>query len=251
MKKAIFILSFLSTMLFMTSCLDDKNNSYTDATFVYVDRADDGTAFGKKISSMGVYGNMTIVCPEIKGEDVGNIKVMTYSWDESYGVQNLTKNGEEFVADKVVANGKTVTVEKTILNTTQLPEMEEHNSVLEITHPIYADNKIYMNDYWIFQYAYKASKDQNGKLYFYLREIDPENPNKIDIDIDLVIEGAKSDKDETESKGDAIAVDMKPLRAMLEQGGSTEKKEVEVQFHYYKDNEPQNSSRTYKLTIGE
>jgi hypothetical protein len=50
MKKSILFLTLIVTALFMTSCLGEVSNNYSDTTFVYIESDDVGTVFGKTFS---------------------------------------------------------------------------------------------------------------------------------------------------------------------------------------------------------
>lgn len=235
MKKTIFIFSILVAGLFMTSCLGEVSNSYTDSSFVYIEMSDDGTMFGKTISPYShtrliTHSNMIMMNP-------GSIKVMNYNWEESYGTTTMRLDGDTFHADNVNLSGEPADISNVTLRMTELPEIGDPNDFIEILPPIYADNKDFMGDKWIFQYAYKARKGENAVVEFYKRNDDEENGDKIIIDINITLVGTP-DGTATEDRADAIALNMSPLRYEYEGTSQTETKRLEVQFKYLVNGQP-------------
>lgn len=252
MKKLILFLSVISFALLVTSCIDEGGNNYTDSTYVYIDMSDNGVMYGKTISP---YTNMRFITnPNMTAMIPGEIKVMSYSWDEEYGTTALSISGETVQADNVRLAGESfeLKIEPLIMDI-EAPEVEEPKKFLEIAAPLYADNKEFMNDNWIVQYAYEAGKDQIANVEFYKREGETIVGNNIIIavDVHLTLTGP-SEGTALEPKASAIALNMSQLRAEYEESSDSSTKNLKVEFYYYLKglDGKQKSQQTYSLTIG-
>jgi orotate phosphoribosyltransferase len=106
MKKSILFLTLIVTALFMTSCLGEVSNNYSDTTFVYIESDDVGTVFGKTFSIYSpariiTSSNMAMMMP-------GTFKIMSYSWDEQNGTKPLSVGGQTINADLVSTGGSSL-----------------------------------------------------------------------------------------------------------------------------------------------
>lgn len=247
MKKVILILSIIGTALFMTSCLGEVSSNYVDSTFVYVEFSDEMKMFGKTISP--VSPSRLITNPDMLLLNPGSINVMTYSWDEANRHTTLNKGGESFYADNVQISGEIAEITKKTVNMNEMPEIEEPVSFLEVAPPLYADNKEFMGDLWIFQYAYEARKGEVAYVEFYKRDDASESGDKIIIDINLTM-GGNPEGTTYERNVDALALNMSPIRNAYQGSSQTATKKLEIEFHYYLNNQPQ-PSQIYRLTVAE
>lgn len=246
MKKSILFLTLIVTALFMTSCLGEVSNNYSDTTFVYIESDDVGTVFGKTFSIYSpariiTSSNMAMMMP-------GTFKIMSYSWDEQNGTKPLSVGGQTINADLVQITSDVIDVRQTMLRMSQLPEIENPKEFLEIAPPLYADSREFMDDNWIFQYSYEVPKGQSAYVKFYKRDDDPDS-DEIKIDLNITYTGT-ADGATLEKKTDFLAVDMSQLRSMYEGTSSTETKKLNIKFIYHqKDRNEPVESQIYTLTV--
>ena len=246
MKKSILFLTLIGAVLFMTSCLGEVSNNYTDTTFVYLDNDDVGTIYGKTISLYSpsriiTANNMAMMSP-------GTFKIMSYSWDEQNGTKQLNVDGQSIPADVVQLTSDVVDVRQTTLRMTQLPEIEDPKEFLEIAPPVYADSREFMGDNWIFQYSLEVPKGQSAFVEFYKRD-DVVDSDVIKIDVNISYTGTP-DGATLEKKTEFLALNMSQLRTMYEGTSSTETKKLNIKFVYnLKDRDEAVESQTYTLTV--
>lgn len=251
MRKLILFLSIITIGLLMSSCIDEGNNNYTDSSYVYLDMSDNGVMYGKTISP---YSNMRVITnPNMTAMIPGEIKVMTYSWDEEYGTTALNISGETVQADNVRLASESLDLSITpLIMDIEAPEVEEPVKFLEIAAPLYVDSKDFMNDNWIIQYAYEARKEQFAHIEFYKRqgEIIEGKNIIISVDVHLTLTGPSNGTD-LEQKVSAIALNMSQLRAAYEDSSQSTTKNLRVDFYYYVKglDGKQKSKQTYSLTI--
>ena len=245
MKKSILILSVIGLALFMTSCLEEGSSNYADTTFVYLDSDDSGTMFGKTIS---LYSPSRIITSNsMITMQPDDIKILAYSWNEENGTSNIRVDGEVYTADNVVISDD-VDVDQTILRMSELPEVEEPVSFIEMMRPLYANSKEFMGDKWIFQYGYAAESGKKPHVEFFKRAEENEQ-GEIAIDINLTSVDS-SDSSQTGNRAGYVVVDMTPLRMYAEAGSSSGEK-IKIRFYYYVDGDLIPSTNAYELTIGE
>lgn len=249
MKKVILLLSIIGAALFMTSCLGEESNNFTDHGFVYVDMDARGTPYGKSVNPE-YYNTRFITTSKMMGMTDGTIKYMMFNWDEEYGYTPVVLDGQTTIdAYNVQLLSDPVDVATTYLNISELGEIEDPLGFDEIRVPIYSDDAKFMGDYWIIQYAYTAKKGQKPDVKFYKRE-EPNEKGEIVIDINLTLTGTPETQT-TQMFGDAVAVNMSQLRHL---DGGTSNKELKIIFKYYKnqgDNTKpkQTDSNTYSWKI--
>lgn len=246
MRKSILFLTIFGAVLFMTSCLGEVSNNYADTTFVYLDKDDNYTVFGKTISLYSpariiTSNNMATMIP-------GTFKIMSYSWDEENGTKPLLVGGQSISADFIQQTGDAIDVQQTSLIMSQLPEVEDPKQFLEVATPLYADTPDFMGDNWIFQYAYEAPKGQSASLQFYKRD-DVESSEDIKIDINITFTGTPEGAT-TEKKTDVVALNMSPLRYMYQGTSTSETKSLNIKFVYHlKDHDTEVESQSFSLTV--
>lgn len=230
MKKVILFLSVVIAILLMTSCLKDGGNNYSDQGFVYVDYDDRGTVFGKAINPQ--YRNVRLITNNsMMTMQRGEVKYMAFSWDEDYGATTISIGGQAAQADNVQPIGSAIDIRSTYLFMTPQPEEEDQAAFDDIAMPIFHPDQSFMNDLWIFEYAYTAKKGQTAKVEFFKRNDLNEN-GEIEIDIQLKLTGTPEGTSD-QRVGDAIAVNMNQLRSLSPQGNDTGKK-LKIRFKYLK-----------------
>lgn len=245
MKKSILILSVIGLTLFMTSCLEEGSNNYADTSFVYLDTDDSGNIFGKTISLYSP--SRVITANSMMTMQPNRIKIMAYSWDEENGTVDIRVDGEVYPADKVIISEE-ADVDHTVLRMSELPEVEEPESFLEMMTPLYANDKEFMGDYWIFQYGYTAEKGKRPRVEFYKRN-EENAQGEIAIDINLTFVD-NSEATLTGSRASYVALDMSPIRSLALSGTATSDN-LKIRFYYYVDGESIPSTNVYELTLRE
>ena len=229
MKKTVLILSVLGILFLMTSCLGDTTNNYSDNSFVYVDRDDNGQVYGKTFSYFSP--SRLITSSAMMSMNPGSFKFIVYSWDETDGYTPIKIDGQSYKADNVKFAGQVIDISKTDLHLGGLPVVEDPVGFDEIREPIYANDKSFINDYWVLEYYYTAKKGLTGRVDFYKRN-ELNDKGEIVIDMVLTLTGT-ADATTNVKNGDAVAVNMTQLRSMI--GGGSSDKNLKIRFSYYKN----------------
>ncbi len=243
MKKMNLLMSALAVTLLMTSCLGDGNRNYTEKSVVYIDKDPASvTMYGKTLTGRLITSNgMQLM-------DEGSFKIFTYSWDEAYGT---TLIGQTPV-DNVVIGDDPVDVDRTVLKMSELPDDDDTDLFLAVDKPYYVNHKTYLGDYWLFQYAYEAGKDDEAEVEFYLVNDSNPDDDEVLIEIRLDIDKESETGASVTTKTDIVAVNMRPLRSYFEGLGQS-KRELKISFQYYQKDrtDPVKLDATCTLTVGE
>lgn len=239
--RKIIVLSSIAVLL-LTSCLKEGNRNYAETSLVLIEMNNSGVVYGKTFG----YQMRLITSPDMQLLLPGEFKFITYSWEEEYGT---TPIGTEYVADNVVISGEIIDVDQTYLSMSPAPEQEEPSKFVNIATPLFASDEVTLNDHWLFEYTYEATKDETATVEFYW---DEERSNveegKAFIDIRLVINETSGGS--LTSKTDIIALDMAPLRNMYEGTSSSNTKRIDIQFTYYrKDRTEPVDSQVYQMLV--
>jgi len=241
MKKIYPLILLLTGTLFLNSCLGEGNNNYSDTTIVYID-SHAGTIYGKTLTSRFITSSqMQLMMP-------GTFKFFSYAWDEEYGTSMIG----EMKVDNVVITRDPEDVSLKTLSLSAPPEVEEPDMFLDISEPYYANNKLFLGDHWLFEYAYEAKKDEDAVIQFYMVD-DPElGANEVLLEIRLVIEGEPAAGASLTSRTDIVALNIGPLRSYLVDQSQV-KRDVKIQFQYYRkgSTELYKIPNSYILTVGE
>lgn len=245
MKKSILILSVIGLALFMTSCLDEGSNNYADTSFVYIDSDDVGNPFGKTFS---YYSPARVITSNsMITMQPNRIKILAYSWDEENGTVDIRIDGETIAADNVIISDE-MDINHTDLRMMELPEVTEPKSFLEVLPPMYADNKEFMGDYWVFQYGYTATSGKVPHVDFYKRDANNDQ-GEIAIDINLTfIDNSQSTV--TGNRTGYVALNMTPLRYFAEMD-ETAPDALKIRFYYYVNGTSIPSQNAYELKLVE
>lgn len=211
----------------MTSCLGEVSSNYTESAFVYLDRDDMGQAYGKTFSR---YSQARLITSNsMMSMQPGSIKFMGYSWDEKMGNTPLMIGGQtNYFADNVEFVPDVVDITSNYLHFSELPESEVHAGLNELTHPLYADSRDYINDFWVFEYSCYLKKGETANVEFYKRN-QKNDKGEVVIDVHLSITGTPEEQT-AKIYVDAVAVNMSQLRSMFEGTDNT----LSIKFKYYK-----------------
>lgn len=225
-KRTLLLLGIISMTLLLTSCLEEGSRNYDENSVVYL--ASDNTTgrvYGRTISGRLITStSMQLMLP-------GSFQFLRYSWTEEYGYTTIENSLQ---ADNVALVGDPVQISKLPLRINQQPpQVETPVKFLGVQSPVYADDKIYLGDHWLFQYACEIKKGQTASVNFYNVEDEEASENDITIVIDLTISGVPDAGASTTTKTDIIALDMSQLRAMYEGTSTTTTKELKITFQYY------------------
>ncbi len=222
-KKRIFpVIMLLAATLLFSSCLGEGSNNYSDTTVVYID-SHAGSVYGKTLTSR------LITSSQIQLMTPGTFKFLTYAWDEEYGTSTIG----EMEVDNVVITRDPVDVSRKMLSLAAPPEVEEPDLFLDISNPYYANNKLYLGDHWLFEYAYEAKKGQDASIQFYMVDDPQLGENEVLLEIRLVLDGEPDAGASLTSQTDIVAINMGPLRSLLE-GESQAKRDVKIHFQYHR-----------------
>ena len=241
MKKMILLLTVLGTTLLISSCLGEGSRNYAESSVAYIAYDNTtGQTFGRTLTGKFIISN------EIMLMSPGTFKFLTYSWDEDYGTTPVG----EFLADNVQISGDPVDVGSTSLNMNEGPVQEDPFKFVGIDPPYYANDDEYLDDHWLFQYAYESRKDEIAEIDFYTMADSGAGANEVKIDIQLTITGEPEAGSSVTTKTDIIALDMAQLRAMYEGTSQTSTKELKITFQYYLKNHAEPiDSQIYRLTV--
>lgn len=224
MNKLILLLTVLVTGLFFSSCIGDGSRDYTETSVAYiaVDNTT-GKTFARTLTGKFIIANeMLLMQP-------GSFKFFTYSWNEDNGTTPIG----DIQADNVIISGETIDIDRKSLYMTETPVQEGHESFVAIDPPYYVNNKEYLGDHWLFQYAYEAKKGETAIVDFYTIGDTEVGENKVTIDIQLTITGVPETGSFTTTTTDIIALDMAPIRALFEGTSQTNTKDLQITFQYY------------------
>ena len=242
-------MSLIGVTLFMTSCLEEGNQNYSETSVAYI-AADiaTGRVYGRTISGR------LITSPTMQLMLPGSFQFLRYSWVEEDGKTPISVSAtstEVYQADNVVLTGDPVPIQRVPLLVNQdPPQVENRDKFVGIDPPVYATDPIYLGDHWLLQYAYEAKRGESANVNFYYTE-DPEAAeNEITIVIDLAITGEPEAGSSATTMTDIIALNMSQLRAMHEGSSTTNTKELNITFKYYlKDRDQIVDSPVYRMTV--
>ena len=221
MKKSILLWAMIGVTLLLTSCLDEGSRNYDETSVVYMSTdITTGRVYGRTLTSKIITSaNMQLMLP-------GTFQFLRYSWTEEYGTTPIT------------------------LGTTSTVVIQADN--VAIDSPVYAEDKIYLGDHWLFQYAYEAKKGEDADVNFYYEGNEGALGNEATIIIDLTITGEPEAGSSTTAKTDIVALNMSQLRSLYESSGTTDTKELKVTFKYYRKGGDQLVSLgTYTMKINQ
>ncbi len=241
MKKFFLSMSVLVVTLFMSSCLGLGSRNYSESSVVYID-TESGVNYGKTLTGR------LITSDKIQEMMPQTFKFFAYSWDEEYGTTSISGTP----VDKVVISGDPVDVGSAFLTLAEPPQEEEPDKFVDIDDPYYANNKLYFDDHWLFQYAYEGRKEDAAEVTLYLVEESAQyDDDEVLIEIRLdVVEGPGTGS--LTKKTEIVAVDMGPLRAYYE-AQSQNKRDLKIRFQFHKKGStvPVKLGGINMLTIGE
>lgn len=235
MRKLFLFLTVLTFGITLSSCLSVGNQNFAETSIVYID-SHGFTTYGKTLSGRAIYNDqISIMSPR-------TFKVMNYSWDEEYGVQDM----DGVTLYKVVTTGDVIDLSQTEL-ITGISNIERGATLKEIKQPVYDKHGVYFDDFWLFEYTYEGKEGQKPRLSFFLRE-NSQDENIKEIDIRLNLHGEAKEGAETRTYSDVIAVDMKLIRSMF-LGPSNQN--VRLKFFYFDDDtseNPTSSQNTWEMS---
>ena len=249
MKRRILLCGMIGMALLLTSCLDEGSQNYDETSVAYM--ATDiatGRVYGRTLSGRLITSaDMQLMFP-------GTFQFLRYSWTEEYGTTPISispTSTDVFQADNVVVTADPVEINRVSLRMNQEPPVvETQKNFVDIDKPVYAADKIYLGDHWLFQYAYEAKKGESAAVNFYYMEDPDAAENEITIVIDLTITGEPEAGSSVTTKTDIIALNMSQLRAMYEGASQTNTKELEITFQYHQKGRDQIvNTPVYQMTV--
>ena len=251
MKKSILLWAMIGVTLLLTSCLEEGSRNYDETSVVYMSTdITTGRVYGRTLTSKIITSaNMQLMLP-------GTFQFLRYSWTEEYGTTPITLGTTSTVviqADNVAIVGEPMEIGRVSLRMNQTPpQTETPDKFVAIDSPVYAEDKIYLGDHWLFQYAYEAKKGEDADVNFYYEGNEGALGNEATIIIDLTITGEPEAGSSTTAKTDIVALNMSQLRSLYESSGTTDTKELKVTFKYYRKGGDQLVSLgTYTMKINQ
>ena len=230
MKKNLFL--FLTVIAFglgLSSCLSGGSQHFAEVAIVYIDTHEAGgfTTYGK------THTGKAITSTQIKLMQPNTFKLFYYAWDEENGFTDLGEEGSLF---NVQMGDEVKDIAGTRLNTyASAPEEDKGSLFEEIAAPIYSARGDWFDDFWVFQYNYKAKEDEKPSVSFFLRQNDEEEENKnLKVDIRLNITGEPKEGASEKVYSEIVAVNMEEIRHtyLSSQEG---KEEISIEFYYHNE----------------
>lgn len=239
MKKIFLFLTVLTFGLTMTSCLNSGSQNFVETSIVFIDSHGFST-FGKTLSGR-VISNERISLMEPK-----TFKIISYSWDEDYGMAPIGDGS----AYKVVVSGDPIDLSRSFLDThNQNPEFRG-TPITQIKNPAYDEFGFWFDDFWLFEYSYKGKEGEKPFLSFYLREPNENNPSLVEVDIRLNLSG---DPKEGATERDIVDVTSVDMRYIRDRFLNSDNKSLSVKFYYFNSEEGQlvSSQNNWRMTYAE
>lgn len=221
MRKLILFFTVIAFGLTMTSCLNTGSQNFAETSVVYI-AMDNGVVYGRTLRGK------IITSDKIRMMEPGTFKLFNYSWEESYGYTTL---GEVNIFNVVIA-GEVLDINKTHLNMMPVTEAEPIVYFDALKNPIYNQEGVYFDDFWLFEYNFKAKKGESTLVTFNKRA-PGENADVIEVDVRLKKLGTPDSGASDVESVNIVAVDMKQLRQMHEGTSTTSTKDIQVKFYYY------------------
>lgn len=247
MKRTILLLGFIGMTLLLTSCLEEGNQNYEEASVVYIASDATGQVYGRTLTSRLITSQsmQLMFYPD-------SFWLLNYSWTEEAGTTPIhISDADVLQADNVSIIGDPVEINKVPLRMDEEPPVVgTPQKFVGIDRPVYAADEIYLGDHWLFQYAYKAKDKDNVAVKFYYMEDPNAAENVVTIFIELTITGVPNDNSSLTTRTDIVALDMSQLRAMYEGSSQTNTKELLITFKYYQEGSDQIvTSEPYRMTV--
>lgn len=224
MRKLILFFIAVSLGLTMTSCLDEGSQNFSESSIVYI-AMDQNLIYGKTLTGR------VITSDKMQMMQPGTFKFFSYSWEESYG---YTPFGEVNVYN-VVPTGDVIDISKTYLQMVPVTEVTPNVYFKDIKRPVYDENGVYLDDYWLFEYSYMGKEGETPIVSFHKRSSTEQNPDPIEIDVRLAKTGTPKDGASEKLFTDVVAVDMAQLRHMYGGTSTSSTKDLRIKFWYYLD----------------
>ncbi|MGV8964169.1 MAG: hypothetical protein ACOH2V_12435 [Candidatus Saccharimonadaceae bacterium] len=241
MTKKFSFLILLSSVLFLSSCLDSGENSYIgNKEFSYITQdTKTGTVYARTLAGYFITSEkIGLLTP-------GSTAFLTYQVTEETEIIPI---GDKVNIYKVITGAEPITIDQTILQSSVAPDVPGvyFESLME---PIYASNEFF-GDRWMFPYTYKSKKGENVSVKFY-KSTTVESNGDIVIDVRLEKMGVAETGASDIIHGDYVSVNMSLLRnlVVVDAGGA---KNVNLKFRYYradKQGSLHTSDKIYSITI--
>lgn len=242
-KTTLLLLGIIGLTLLLTSCLEGGSRNYDENSVVYLAMDNtSGRIYGRTISGRLITSaGMQLMTP-------GSFQFLRYSWTEEYGYTTIENSLQ---ADNVTIVGDPIQISRVPLRMNQQPpQVETPLKFVGVDSPVYAEDKVYLADHWLFQYACEIKKGQTASVNFYNVEDEEASENDITIVIDLTISGVPDAGASTTTKTDIIALDMSQLRATYEGTSATTTKDLKITFQYYMKGQDQRiDSQVYRMKV--
>lgn len=243
MKKILLICSIVFMGFMLNSCLDSEDQNITGSKqFSYITSDNLGNVYARSTSG---YVALPITFKEINMLEQGRCYLLSYTWISEYGMTQLS---DGFQVYNVVLTAEPEPVPSAMLHLSDAPQ-GSGVPFYRFSAPFYSSDE-YFGDFWLFSYQWKKKKGEEANVEFYKSSETMDTSGEILIDVRLNKIGTPTETTETITD-ELIAVNLHPLRNLLQTPGGTKPKEVPIRFRYYIEgkSEPTKSSQPYYMII--
>ncbi len=200
MKKLLLFITVALLGVSMSSCLDMGSQQFNDRSIVYISQYQ-GRIYGKTLSGRVITSDkMQIMSPR-------SFKLFSFSWDESYGYTPIG----DLQANNVVITGDEIDIASTELWDIPADSETAEYKFKQILSPAHDPYGKYFDDFWLFEYHYRALEGEKYTLEFYTREYD-ESEKMLLVDIRLFRTEVGKENASEKDFFNIMAVDMGQLR---------------------------------------
>ena len=247
MKKILLFFGIIAVAAMMTSCLEG-NNSFTESSFVFIDRAENNVRHGRtstniSITSPAIRDGVLMTNPPVHF-DIGSFYFLTYRWDEE---NDFTSLGENTRAHNVQILGTPITIPSVWLADSPAPEqLENMQRFAGINPPLFSNSADYWRDNWILQFNYVGGETPPMVALHKRERAEGDNADTINIDVRIV--QSSSTGGTQQERATAVSFDMSRVRESFGASTNVERRKT-VNFYFYQENftTPQRVSATWVL----
>lgn len=228
--KKISLLLIMSTVLFLSSCLDSGESSYfgTDE-YSYITQTNLGKVYARTARGYPITSEkISLLRP-------GSAVLLTYQIDENTQTVAIEENVNGY---KVMLGKEPITLNQEILQSQSAPDVTPVYFESIIAPPTWVTySSVYFGDRWPFTYQYKAKKGEKVNVKFY--QVSKDNhPENFDADILIDVRMEKTGTPETDAheelKQDIVVANMSSIRSIASDVDSQESKQLSIKFRYYR-----------------
>ena len=225
--KKISLLLVLSATLFLSSCLDSGQGSWTgNEEYSYITRDEiTNIAYARTLS--GYF----ITSEKIKSYPEGTVAFISYQIDlDDEAQRTMIGESQNIIVYHATLAGEPTKVDQTTIKFMDAPEapIVHFENILS---PIFASNNFF-GDRWYFPFQVKLKKGEEVKANFYKATNESEtSSDEIIVDIRLTKFGQAEEGATEKLEGDYAVVNFSDLRMMFE---GSDKEFLNLKFRFYR-----------------